>query len=35
MFSRTATSVVGFLLLAVLMWATYQIWDVAFARWFS
>ena len=35
MFSRTATSVVGFLLLTVVMWATYQLWDVALARWFG
>ena len=35
MFSRTATPVVGFLLLTAVMWATYQLWDVAFARWFG
>jgi hypothetical protein len=34
MFSRTATTVVGFLLLTVVMLATYQLWDVALARWF-
>jgi hypothetical protein len=35
MFSRSATTVVGLLLLTVVMWATYQLWDVAVARWFG
>jgi len=35
MFSRTATTVVGFLLLTVVMWATYQLWGVASERWFG
>jgi hypothetical protein len=35
MFSRSATTVVGFLLLTVVIWATSQLWEVAVARWFG
>jgi len=35
MFSRTATPVVGVLLFTAVVWATYQLWDVAVTRWFG
>jgi len=35
MFSRSATTVVGLLLLTVVMSAAYQLWDIAIARWFG
>ncbi len=35
MFSRSATTVVGVLLLTVVLWATAELWDVAYQRWFG
>lgn len=34
-FSRSGMNVIGVLLLAVIIWAIYRLWDVAIERWFG